>query len=239
MIKHSRAYLLSQEILCRLGTDAFPLNVFLAAKQACPLPVVFMTLSEYRGRIQIQDDLLVKDALCICRPGRGYLDPVATKSSPRKESAFPLRTNWDILCWVIWRTAAPKFPAAAWMTIRILPWRAGEHLRRQFSGPAHSDRRRCARHREDGPGSPCKYLYLSQQAIKEYRLEDYRNWKQQSPHALEQTLLARCRQSLYLYRCDNCGQTAADEYAFCPVCGQSAMQAKKSGGTSCHAISWN
>ena len=229
MIKHSRAYLLSQEILCRLGTDAFPLNVFLAAKQACPLPVVFMTLSEYRGRIQIQDDLLVKDALCICRPGRGYLILYNEKQS-KKRIRFSIAHELGHIMLGHLEDGRTEISGGGLddYTYFTMEGEANTFAGNFLAPPILIDAVVRATGRMD-PALLANIFYLSQQAIKEYRLEDYRNWKQQSPHALEQTLLARCRQSLYLYRCDNCGQTAADEYAFCPVCGQSAMQAKKWG----------
>ena len=121
MIRHNRAYLLSQKILYELGIDAFPINVFLAAKQACPLPIVFMTLGEYRNRIRIQDDLLVKDALCICRPGRGYLILYNEKQS-KKRIRFSIAHELGHIMLGL-RTAAPRFPARGLTILHISTWR--------------------------------------------------------------------------------------------------------------------
>lgn len=238
MIRHNRAYLLSQKILYELGIDAFPINVFLAAKQACPLPIVFMTLGEYRNRIRIQDDLLVKDALCICRPGRGYLILYNEKQS-KKRIRFSIAHELGHIMLGHLEDGRTEISGAGLddFTYFNMEGEANTFAGNFLAPPILIDAVVRGTGRVD-PALLAKIFYLSQQAIMEYRLEDYRDFKKQSPDALERSLLERCRRSLYLYRCGNCGQTAAGRIRILPRLRTGRHARKKMGGENCHAISW-
>lgn len=221
-----RAYALSQRLLCELDVRAFPVNVFDAAQKAAPLPVVFMTLGEYRSRMRIPGDLQVKDALCISRPGSGYLILYNERQS-QKRIRFSIAHE---LGHIVLGHLDDERTEISGGGLDDVAYFAMEGEANTFAGnflaPPILIDAVVRRARRMDAALLADVFYLSRQAIRDYRIEDYRNWKRREASETERRILDRCGQSLYLYRCARCGQTALDAYIYCPVCGNGVIQAK-------------
>lgn len=68
--------------------------------------------------------------------------------------------------------------------------------------------------------SVAEHFYLSKQAVRGYRKQDYQYWLSLRPTKVEKRILSRCKRRYYMLLCPRCGYYFSIRYAaHCPICG--------------------
>lgn len=225
LLRYSRAFHCSQEILFHAGIDRFPIDIMSVIKNVNP-EIIVSSLSEYMSKRHLlpkplQIDLDIKDARCYYAPNYDVKLIIYNDAQPYRRIRFSLAHE---LAHIVMGHLNDERTELSRGGLPDPIYYAMEGEANVFSGNFLAPPilvHEYAKEKITDAWSIANLFELSLEAVRDYRIPDYDLWLRTEPQKNEKNILARCIPRLHPHTCGKCGGTHyGKSIQYCIYCGK-------------------
>ena len=232
--RYKRAFELSQMLADKIEIAEYPINMFEIFMRTKELKVLVSSFSDYKVWVSASgrncpDEL--KDAKCYFDPDFRVYIIVYNEKKPKKRIQFSLAHELGHIILEHLNDERTEIKRGGLDNITYFAMEgAANTFAGNFLAPPILIHERLSGQQFD-IFDIARFFRLSKEAVRDYRIRDYKHWLNMSHSRNESRNLERCKDKMFPRVCRNCSNISyGKSYLFCPVCGKQSLSDYESEG---------